>query len=216
MKAGGCGGGGGGDGGGEERGRDKRERQRVVGRRGRGAKMDECTAHRVFVKERRDTEGQRGSLSRSHHFPERARTSVCVTVRRCACVRARCLPAQARGQRTGEEQRCDAGVRRVRARPLSEVRLLRLTSCHYLQLERSQGGHCCSNSQQPSPWQRALLLQRLPQQLWSRSTQERGGVRKSGPQRGGPRPTDRPQGLSRGPGVWRSRVAGADLKQSGR
>lgn len=34
--------------GGEERGRDKRERQRVVGERGVGG-MDECTAQRVSV-----------------------------------------------------------------------------------------------------------------------------------------------------------------------
>lgn len=72
----------------------------------------------------------------------------------------------------------------------------------YLQLQRSQGGHCCSNSQQPSPWQR-VLRQRLPQQLCSRSVE--GEVRKSGLQRRGPRsPNHRPEGLSvcPGPSIW--------------
>lgn len=35
--------------GGEERGRDKRERQRVVGKKEGGGGMDECTAQRVSV-----------------------------------------------------------------------------------------------------------------------------------------------------------------------
>lgn len=53
-----------------------------------------------------------------------------------------------------------------------------------LQLERSQHGHCCSNSQQPSPWQR-MLPQRLPRQLCSRGV-EGEGVRKSGLRRRAP------------------------------
>lgn len=88
-------------------------------------------------------------------------------------------------------------------RILSGVSRLRLTSCQHLQLERSQGGHCCSNSRQPSPWQRALQ-QRLPQQLWSRSLEGEVGVRKSGPQHRGPSPKRWPQGLSvcPGPSIW--------------
>lgn len=86
---------------------------------------------------------------------------------------------------------------------LSGMLKLWLTSCQYLQLECSQGGHCCSNSQQPSPWQRALQ-QRLPQQLWSRSMEGEIGVRKSGPQHRGPSPKHWPQGLSvcLGPSIW--------------
>lgn len=151
-------------------GRDKSERQRVVRERGAGG-MDECTAQRVSVcacereREREMVKRYRGTVE----------VIISQSVAQMCVLASQSVTLPHSGLRAKNQERYGEGGPQERV-PSPEVCLsgLRLTSCQYLHLECSQGGHCCSNSQQPSPWQRALL-QCFPQQLWSRSMEEGGG-----------------------------------------
>lgn len=175
--------------------------------------MDECTAQHLWEKERWEREEGRQRdgrvsypLSGSRNFLEHAQICVCLCARLIVSESVALLRLEAKSLSgtvvcsvsTYFEQHVCGCVSF-----LSGTLRLWLTSCQYLQLECSQGGHCCSNSQQPSPWQRELQ-QCLPQQLWSRIMEGEVGVRKSGLQHRGLSPQHWPQGLSvcLGPSIW--------------